>query len=57
MKHHLKYLDNTILCFNIFPFNIDMETVPDELKIELIDLQKNVDMKNKFHNMEIQKYY
>ena len=33
--------EKTALSFNIFssPFKIDVETVPDELQMELIDLQ------------------
>ena len=34
-------LEKNIFSFNIFssPFNIDVETVPDELQMELIELQ------------------
>lgn len=38
------------------PFNIDIETVPDELQMELMDLQNNTDLRNKFHNVNTQKF-
>ena len=34
-----------------------METVPDELQMELIDLQSNTDLRNTFHSVNIQKFY
>ena len=42
--------EKPLLSFNIFssPFNIDVETVPDETQMELIDLQNNTDLRNKF---------
>ena len=43
--------EKTSLSFNIFssPFNIDVETVPDELQMELIDLKHDTDLRNKFY--------
>jgi hypothetical protein len=45
---------NNGISFNIFssPFNIDVETVPDELQMELIDLQNDTDLRNKFQNVD-----
>ena len=34
-----------------------METVTDELQMELIDLQNNNDLSNKIHSVNIQKFY
>ena len=34
-----------------------METVPDELQMELIDLQNDTDLRNKFQNVDIHNFY
>lgn len=34
-----------------------METVSGELQMELIYLRKNMDLKNKFHTVDLQKFY
>jgi hypothetical protein len=46
--------EKTFRSFNIFssPFNIDVETVSDELQMELIDLQNDTDLRNKFQNVD-----
>ena len=51
--------EETVLSFNIFssPFNTDVETVPDELQMQLIYLQNDTDLKNKFQNVEIHNFY
>jgi hypothetical protein len=51
--------EKTVCSFNIFssPFNIDVETVPDELQMELIDLQNDTDLRNKFQNVDMHSFY
>jgi hypothetical protein len=46
--------EKTVRSFNIFssPFNIDVESVPDELQMELTDLQNDTDLRNKFQNVD-----
>ena len=34
-----------------------METVPDELQIELIDLQNDTNLRNKFQNVDMHNFY
>lgn len=42
----LKYLYPSIISFHILVFHIDVETVLDEVRMKLIDLPNNSDLKN-----------
>ena len=52
--------EKTVFSFNIFPspFNTYVEiTVPDELQMELIYLQNDTELRNKFQNVDIHNFY
>ncbi|XP_076232931.1 general transcription factor II-I repeat domain-containing protein 2-like [Calliopsis andreniformis] len=45
--------------FDIFssPFNIDVERIPEEFQMQIIDLQNDTELKNKFQNCGIVDFY
>ena len=57
----MKFVDRkeTFLVLTLFssPFTVNVETVPDELEMELIDLQNNTNLRNKFQWIEIHSFY
>jgi hypothetical protein len=45
--------------FSLFstPFDVNVETVPDEFQLEIIDLQCNEDVKGKFQDITLLDFY
>jgi hypothetical protein len=45
--------------FSLFstPFDVNVETVPDEFKLEIIDIQYNEDLKSKFRDITLLDFY
>ena len=39
------------------PFNIDVDTVPEDFQMEVIDMQNNTDLKNVFFSVNIENFY
>ena len=39
------------------PINIDVDTVPEDFQMEVIDMQNNTDLKNVFFSVNIENFY
>jgi len=45
-------MKNSLILFSI-PFSLSVENVPENIQIEIIDLQNNKILKEKFNNVEL----
>ena len=54
--HDLRKLSLAIELF-AFPFSVDVETIPEDMQLEIIELQCNNELRNKYGDSSVYQFY